>query len=61
MELESSLLFQQELASGYYREPTESIPRTLTLLFKCHFNYTLPCTTEVKLEGANKFRVIMFA
>lgn len=54
MELEDSLLFQQELASGHYREPTESIPCSPTLLFKSHFNFTLPCTSEVKLGGPNK-------
>jgi hypothetical protein len=38
MELERSLLFQEELACGHYREPDESIPHTVTLLlFKTPF------------------------
>jgi hypothetical protein len=57
MELEGSLLFQEELASGHYCEPNESIPHTLTLFLKSHFKFTLPCTTKVKLGGANKLSI----
>jgi hypothetical protein len=57
VELEGSLLFQEELVSGHYRETNEPTPHTRTLLFKSHFNFTLPCTRNAKLRGANKLSI----